>query len=475
MIGDGIAARRSGGDSPSLSEEQTIAICDRIAETVGLQLDPAKRREIEVKLSPMLEELAPAELVDRILASEGTLQRAVNLLTIGESYFFRNRPHFDALRNRILPDLIESRRRERRLRIWSAACASGEEPYSLAMLIDDGFPELLDWDVAILATDINTTFLERAEKGVYTDWAFRGVDERLRDTYFTRLGESRYRLADRIRERVELRRFNLADPPFTGRLEGAPFDLVLCRNVLIYFQYELADSVVRAIAEEMVPEGYLLVGHAEAFPSMREMEAIYAHATYYYRNAPRRRMLALEPSGAGLSIPGLPVAPLPPPQPERPASEPPSGPSRLPSVPPPPIEESASAELARAREHAEMGEVEEAQRLLDELLSGEAKLVPRAHFLQALVYDQSGRPGDALFCLRRALFLEKEFAIAHYYQGVICEREGDPGTARRCFRNVLSLVESVPEETELAEGGNVNAGRLAEIVRERIRESELEE
>jgi chemotaxis protein methyltransferase CheR len=475
MIGDGIAARRRGGDTPSLSEEQALAICARIAATVGLQLDPDKRREIEVKLAPMLEELGPAELVDRILASEGTLQRAVNLLTIGESYFFRNRPHFDALRNRILPDLIESRRRERRLRIWSTACASGEEPYSLAILMDDGFPELRDWDISILATDINTAFLERAHEGVYTDWAFRGVDQRLRETYFTREGEGRYRLADRIRERVDLRRFNLAAPPFTGLLEGAPFDLVLCRNVLIYFQYELADNVVRAIADEMVPEGYLLVGHAEAFPSMRELEAIYAHATYYYRNATRRRTFALEPSGAGLSIPGLPVAPLPPLQPERPASEPSPRPSRLPSVPPPPIEESASAGLARAREHAEMGEVEEAQRLLDELLSDEAKLVPRAHFLQALVHDQGGRPGEAISSLRRAIFLEKEFAIAHYYQGVICGREGDRGTARRCFRNVLALLESVPEETELDEGGNVNSGRLAEIVRERIRENELEE
>ena len=302
---------------------------------------------------------------------------------------------------------------------------------------------------------------------------FRGVEDRIVERYFRPEGAS-LRLVPDIASAVEFGRFNLSQLPFTGRIAPAPFDLVICRNVLIYFSFEFANRVVQALSETIRRGGFLVVGHAEAFPALRELESVYSNATYYYRRPDSVRPHKFEAALAHtVSIPGIAVHEV----------------VRCPSVPPPsprpqPRRPEASSptvergdllqELETAQEHTDMGELDCAGEILDRLVNGSGKLDHRVHFLRAIVADQRDLTQDAITSLRQAIFIRKEFAIGHYYMGVICDREGEKKAAKRCFRNVMETTSPLSEDWVLEEGGGITSGMLREIASERIHELELE-
>jgi chemotaxis protein methyltransferase CheR len=230
--------------------------------------------------------------------------------------------------------------------------------------------------------------------------------------------------------------------------------------------------VVESLTETLAPGGYLLVGHAESFPALAKLEAVFSNATYYYRRAAAgERAGTTTPPGRTLSIPGIGVGTL---QPSVAPPSPWSWPAAESSVPGIPTAEELAleADLECARAHADRGETSPALEILAQLATGAGDLDPRVHFLQAIVFDQDGNSERAIGCLRKALFLNREFTIAHYYLGVVCEREGDDKTAARCFRNVCRLVDRLPDDAEIGEAKGLMVGRLREIVTERINELE---
>jgi chemotaxis protein methyltransferase CheR len=187
----------------------------------------------------------------------------IGAITVGETYFFRNPAHFDALRQHILPDLIARHRDDRRLRIWSAGCATGEEPYSIAILLRQLLPDIANWDVFILATDINKQCLQQARQGRYYKWSFRNTDPAIRELYFTPQDEL-FELSPQVREMITLAYLNLVEASYPSLVTNTnAMDLILCRNVAIY----LPEAVVREMVERfhrcLVPEGWLIVGAAE--------------------------------------------------------------------------------------------------------------------------------------------------------------------------------------------------------------------
>jgi chemotaxis protein methyltransferase CheR len=195
---------------------------------------------------------------------EQEIDSLVAELTIGETYFFRQREHFDELRVRILPDLIERNRASRRLRIWSAGCATGAEPYSVALLLRlELADELIGWDVGILGTDINREFLARARAAKFDDWAFRESPDDLKTRCFERDGR-RWALRREFKGLVSFQFHNLMSGSCPVTSCGAPvFDLILCRNVMIYFGAENVRATVELLHNCLAAGGWLLVGHAE--------------------------------------------------------------------------------------------------------------------------------------------------------------------------------------------------------------------
>lgn len=202
-------------------------------------------------------------------------QEMFNRITINETSFFRNEPQLDAFERKILPQIIESRKDTKRLRIWSAACSSGEEPFTLAMILHRTLGiRLADWTIEILGTDISEKVLETAQSGRYTDYAMRSTPSLVKQRYFKQDGPY-YEVDATIRSMVNFELLNLKDK--AGARRHGIWDVIFCRNVMIYFDDAMKKQVLGTFAEQLSPGGVLLIGHSE---TIRGGEAPFAAMPY---------------------------------------------------------------------------------------------------------------------------------------------------------------------------------------------------
>src|SRR5882757_6175269 len=242
-----------------------------IAQHTGLHFPPERRSDLQRGLTAAATEFGfadSARCADWLLSASLTRQQLHTLashLTIGETYFFRERKTFDALAQRILPELICRRRgREQRLRLWSAACSTGEEPYSLAILVQQLLPDWRDWHVTILATDINPRFLQKAAAGVYGEWSFRESPSWFKERYFTRTQDGRFAVEPHLRNCVSFAPMNLAQDCFPSlATDTNAMDVIFCRNVLMYFTPAHARKVVENLRSALTDDGWLAVSPTE--------------------------------------------------------------------------------------------------------------------------------------------------------------------------------------------------------------------
>jgi chemotaxis protein methyltransferase CheR len=254
-------------------------ICKLLLEASAVVLEPGKEYLVDSRLAPLVRRLHLASitaLVARLRApgSADLVTQVVEALVTSETSFFRDVHPFESLRKVIIPDLIRRRASERSLAIWCAASSTGQEPYSVAMLLREHFPELRDWNVLLLATDLSREVLMRAREGKYSQLEVnRGLPAPLLVKYFQQHG-TQWQLKEEIRKLVEFRELNLCQPwPFLPRM-----DLILNRNVMIYFDVATKKSILSRIARLLRPDGYLLLGGAETTfnldDSFRRVEAL---------------------------------------------------------------------------------------------------------------------------------------------------------------------------------------------------------
>ncbi|WP_413276342.1 CheR family methyltransferase [Floridanema evergladense] len=206
-------------------------------------------------------------------SAEQEWKELVCLLTTGESYFFRDRGQFTLLRTKILPEIIAAKQQssekinnhKKSLRVWSAGCSTGEEPYSLAILIKELIPDLDNWNILVIGTDINYKAIEKAKQGIYNPWSFRLVDPHLQIDYFQQR-QNEWQIDDRIRQMVKLQQGNLLTDNFPNyNTEIHDMDLILCRNVFVYFEHQAITKVVEKFYNTLVPGGYLMTAHTELY------------------------------------------------------------------------------------------------------------------------------------------------------------------------------------------------------------------
>lgn len=258
-----------------------------IERRTGIVLTEDKMYLLEARFSSTCKANGFANIDDMCMALQrgadrGLVDELIERITTNETSFFRDREPFLALQREILPALIDARRSERSLRIWSAACSSGQEAYSLSMILTEGFPELGAWDVQIVATDISTEMVERCNAAHYTEHEVsRGLTpERLR-MHFKKMPGGRYAVAPKVAERVRARRLNLLEPfPADFR-----FDLVLMRNVLIYFEQDTRDRILSRVHGTIRQGGYLMLGTAEAPRGEQFQRADVGSASVFQRAA----------------------------------------------------------------------------------------------------------------------------------------------------------------------------------------------
>lgn len=445
-----------------LSQEICLQARALIADRLGLDFPEARQADLErgllqaFRTSSVSAPEAYLDLLANLPKGSSELMRLAGYLTVGETYFFRDQALFEALKQHILPSLIETRRAEGilRLRLWSAGCATGEEPYSLAILLDHLLPDLSDWALTILATDINPDALEAARKGCYREWAFRETPRWIQDRYYHRRSADMFELGQTIRRMVTVAPLNLVEESYPSMVTNtSAMNLILCRNVLMYFTHEAQRACVARLQRALVPGGWLVVSPAEASTELfHPLVAVDVAGAILYRKEPTS------------------VAPLPPNwQPETIVSElhdlvPFVSTSGDVVTPPLLVASSMRSDLQRAKALADQGRLEEAHELCEAALARD-RLDPEAHLLLAAICQERGQIPEALEALRRAIYLAPDSPPAHFLLGSLLLRQRQRRLRRRSMETVVSLLHSVPRDEAVAGSDGLTAGRLLETAR----------
>jgi len=460
-----------------------------VATNIGLEFPPSRWADLERGLRAASSQLGYRDLASYIHSllssppSRAQIESLAANLTIGETYFFRDPQIFNVLESEVLPGLIEQRRRVRRLRIWSAGCSSGEEPYSIAMLLDRLLPKDESWEVTILATDIHPVALEKAKSGAYGEWSFRGTPAWVKHDYFDEQG-GRYQLSSRIRRMVSFSFLNLIEDPYPALVTNTTaMDIIFCRNVLMYFSPERAQHVVERIYRALQDEGWLIVSPSELSSSMfSQFSCFHQNGAMLYRKCgagkPRQSSatwaIPIQQEAAANDIAPTPLGSWGMDAPAEVFGEPPalhqSNPRQHPvllkeSIGPSDAASSEDAETAalQARVHANQGRLADALECCRRALTAD-KLNANYHYLLGLVLQELGRSAEALDALRRAIYLDQDFVMAHFTLSGIAESLGRAREGKRHRQAALALLQAYKDDETLPESEGISAARLAEII-----------
>lgn len=439
-----------------------------VSEELGLHFPPTRNADLSRGLKSAARELgingvdelahwlhaAPAPTRSTLLARH---------LTVGETYFFRHRSLFEALERNILPELILTRRTgSRRLRLWSAACCTGEEAYSLAIAVHRVLPDRRGWDISIAGTDLNTSFLQKAERGVYGPWSFRDTPPDCRERYFSRVAENKWQIRPEIRSLVRFAPLNLADDlPPDSPLLGA--DIIFCRNALIYFTPDQATRVIRRLAASMPHGAWLATAPSEmGLVSVPTLTAVPFPGVTVYRKTSRKTKSAARPAlpsateTAFAAEPPVDLKPLVRTFVED--GEPP------PAVPPAPKLTDRAAPLAdAARTAANRRRFPAALAHCDELVALN-RCDAGVHYLRASILAESGDRTGAIDALKRVLYLDPEFILAHFALGNLYRLNDEPARADRHFTHALELARRQPPDQLVPASDGLTAGQLAQTL-----------
>lgn len=432
--------------------------------------------------------------LEKYQESRQELKKLLGLLTVGETYFFRYLPHYEALIASVLPEFLERNRHKRSLRIWSAGCSSGEEPYSIAMMLLEHFPQLADWDMHILATDINKRALRQAREGIYRPRALRVTEPRYRDKYFRSLGGA-YAIDRRVKEMVDFSYLNLQTGVFPSALNGtAEVDILLCRNVMIYFRLPTIKRIVEKFSQCLCPGGYLFLGHAEtlAYISDRFQRLQNAGGFYYRlregevskRIAPSETVVPAAAPVERKAVPNLPPAQLPPPEPRRTTPAPAPEKPDLEAVYRKAVQafnredfQAASRnydEILRHHPHhvsalvgkgfilANQGQYDIAVEFCDQALTVD-DLCPEAYYLRGLILEMAEDFSGAVSEYRKALLLDMDFIMPHYNLSKVFWRQGRMRDARRELNNTRHLLEKAADEATIPLSGGLTRAVFLEV------------
>ena len=420
-------------------------------------------------------------------------ERLINALTVSETHFFRDESQFAALREHVLPQLIERQRSLRTLRIWSAGCASGEEPYSIAILLRELLPDVDDWAITILGTDLNTEALARARKATYGNWAFREEQaKRLRPHYFCKI-ENRYELDKKVRRMVTFAQLNLAADAYPAYETNTTFmNLILCRNVTIYFTEEITQRIADRFYDALTDGGWLVVGHSEhSLVTYRRFQAHnFPGAILYQRSG---KATELPKSWDWLKAKRAPVSIV------KPAPVPPivlqsrAQPSPV-SIP---AEEEKVDPLERARELLDYGRSEQARDLLLGLVKDEPRLAPAcallgrayanlgcweeaeqwcreaikvdklaldAYYTLALVLQHQGQHVQAIDAMKKVIYIDRHHVPAHFGLADLYHSNGQLSRALKSLDNARRLLEGQAEDALVSGTEGITVGRLRDVI-----------
>lgn len=428
------------------------------------------------------------------------LEYLVAGVTVGETYFFRDKNQMQLLQTHILPELIKIKREQGdlSLRIWSAGCATGEELYTVAMLLYEILPHIKDWTLMLLGTDINVEVLQKARNGSYGEWSMRTINPYFKQRYFS-LENHSYVLSPKIRDLAIFKYLNLNDDTYPAIFNGTNAqDLILCRNVLIYFGSEHIDRLMQKLRNSLVPGGYLLLGASDPISVANTDLVFYPHkGAMFSRPVAGEVIAAVKPEFSSLlsttSVENISfqekkqkivrrdkkiAAPLS-------LAIKPSGKvdqtlithllsearwqEALDAIQVLEFKEKKSAFSLRAQASvlASLGKLEQASKLCQESIA----LDPtdsRTYFTSALILMELNHLDEAEKMFRKTLFLDRQSVEVHFQLGLLLLRKKQHEAGLKCLQNALAIAEAKIPSSLVTEAQGLNYGRLVEILKREI-------
>ena len=453
-----------------------------LSELAGLVFDDTRRESMAFCIAERLRETAAADVASYLTLLDDPQERQALLdeVTIQETHFFRNPPQMRALRAHVMPELLaHAALHGRRLRIWSAGCSTGEEAYSVAMLLRELMPAAAGWDVKVVATDVSERALEQARRGRYGGRAVQMASPTDLARFFAPV-QGGYEVRPEVRELVEFRHHNLVTqpPPFEVTEQ---VDLVLCRNVTIYFSRDTTRALMQRLHRTLRDGGYLFLGHSETLWQVSQDFRLVAlgsgsDAAFVYRRFDRPDPVGPE----SVTAPGVPERRSILPDRRTLQTGPPEGRDQLRvrprrTIPPPTVtaaapesagrEEVAGVTAARVRHALREGRYDDAVRLAG-LLIDALPLEAEAFYLRGLALVSGGQDAAALVDLRKAVYLDPAAGLAHFLLAGALARTGAAAAAAREFAAAADALTLRPPSADTDELGGRSVQELAALCRQ---------
>ncbi len=431
------------------------------------------------------------KIVSTPLSRENT-ELLASHLTVNETFFWREPQTFEALERVILPEIIERKSNSgKSIKIWSAGCSGGEEPYSIAIALSRFIPNIKDWKIQILATDISPVMLNKAEKGVYSKWSFRGTPAWLKSNYFTLISENRFEISDKIKKMVSFSYLNLAGQCYPSPVNNTnAFDIIYCRNVLMYFNQDRFKRVTKNLHNALLYNGYLIVSANElSSQTFDDFEFVNVPGFTLYKKVHKRSkkntlvteidISALKQNvlSVELDVQEIQEEEIATPVVERVNGSNPvvvdedkeinnmfmSGNYQEVITTLSNKNKTAEDYILLVKSHANLGDLVSAASVCESAIS-ESKLDYRLHFIYSKILQNQGRNTDATSSLKRAIFLNPDFVLAYYSLGNILIKTGNNNGAVKNYNNALFTMNKFNDADIVPESEGLSVGRLKEIV-----------
>jgi chemotaxis protein methyltransferase CheR len=467
----------------ALSDAEFAAVARLLHGAAGLSFDDSRRDSLGFSIGERMRATKTADVesyLTKVTSVTGAEERQALLdeVTIPETHFFRNPPQIRALRKYVMPELIRQNADRKRLRIWSAGCSTGEEAYTVAILVRELLPATTDWDIKILATDISTRGLAAGGTARYGERSFVMTEPSDLARWFIPDPEGgAWTVRDEVRSIVDFQHRNLVTEE--AAFESGEADLILCRNVTIYFDRDTTRNLMKRFHERLRDGGYLFLGHAETLWQITDdFTLVSLGDAFVYRRlddveekvdeADRRRVLPERRVG------DEPVPRMPERRKsdsnrrhrEKSAAAVPKLPRLVTPAMPAPRVIPAAAELPdpldAVRVALDEGRYAEAADIAAEV-AGSTPLRPDAHYLWGVALTNLGRDADALVVLRKTLYLDPEHGFAYFMLAGALDRVGEGVAAARSYRAAARTLGNRPADMAAPELGGREVGELAAL------------
>jgi chemotaxis protein methyltransferase CheR len=366
--------------------------------------------------------------------------------TIGETYFFRDQNLFNALKNSIFPNLIKSKRGlSNSIRIWSAGCSTGEEALSIAIMLEILLEDINHWNVTILASDINLNSLKKLKAGVYSEWSLRETPASIKRRFFTKHSKNHYEINSIVKNRITPFYLNLADNTYPSILNNTnAMDLILCRNVLMYYVKEQAERVIINLSRSLVDGGYLALSAVEcSFVNNQDLQRIMFENAILFKKVNVKQFVENEIIESEPEFSVIPPTVLP-----------------KPSLSTEPSVEKIKQDFFN---FSNQGNLVEALSLIDKIIQAN-KLDEMSYYLKGLILQEMGKSDDAKREFNKSIYLNANFVLPNYALGNLACHLKEWDLAKKHFSIALHLLEKCPPDDIVPGSEGITAKKLMEVI-----------